>query len=118
MKRFAFVGSVWLGLSGCATGQPAGSPFQDPAAFEGQEVRLCGQSRHGGLYPDRPGGTDFEVQGVPEEFFHVTNRGRKCLTGIVKRTGYDPSDPDMICLDYCRIWALDVAATSPQKVTP
>lgn len=118
MKRFANFGSVFLlGLSGCATIGPAVSAFRDPAAFEGQEVHLCGRSQTGGLYPDRPGGMDFEVQGAPEEFFYVTNWGRKCLTGIVKRTGYDPSDPDIICLDYCRVWALDVTATPP-KVNP
>ena len=116
MKRFAHLcPALLLGLSGCATIGPAASPFRDPAAFEGQEVHLCGQYKNGGLYPGRFGGMDIDVRGVPEEFYYVTNWGRKCLTGIVKRTGYDPSDPDIICNDYCRVWALDISASLSEK---
>jgi hypothetical protein len=101
-------------VAACATSNPAVSAFDDPAAFEGQTVRLCGDLRNGGLHSSR---TDegLQIDGAAEDFYSVANWGRKCLTGIVNRTGYDPADTDLICLDYCRVWALDVRATPPQR---
>lgn len=113
MKRPLAAAAVMI-TAACTTFPVPTSAFEDPASFEGQTVRLCGDVRNGGLY-ERRADEGLQVDGAAESFYLVRNQGRKCLTGVIKRTGYDPADGRLICVDYCRVWALDVSAMAPQR---
>lgn len=110
------IGLLVLGfLSGCQSmpSQQSRSVFQNPAAYLGQQVRVCGNLMGTANLTERRGSAHLlgiwttDGDGIAPRLVGLGEYGRVCLAGTIRYIGC-VTGPDTICTDWAADYAVEV----------